>query len=77
MSLQESYRLTDKLLKLSDEQLEIVSEMKEALGGENLLRFVKVETEEVFEAAYLSLGVTQLTLQNTWHVFSSLLPLLQ
>jgi hypothetical protein len=72
----ESQALDNKLLPLNDDQLEIVSEIKRAMGGDALLDFVSPEYSIQFEAAYDSLGVAELTMQNAWHIFETLLPLL-
>ena len=75
-NLPESFGLTNRLLPLNDDQLTIVSEIMEAMGGEALLDFVLPEFSVKCEAAYNSLGVAELTMQNAWHVFEALLSLL-
>ncbi|KAF8900677.1 hypothetical protein CPB84DRAFT_1747345 [Gymnopilus junonius] len=70
------YGLKNMLLPLNDEQLEVVAEIKEALGGEALLEFVPPEWSTKFEQAFLSLGVVDFNMQNAWHIFEALLPLL-
>jgi len=46
------------------------------MGGDALLDFVPREYSTKFEMAYDSLGVAELTMQNAWHIFEALLPLL-
>lgn len=75
-NLPESFGLTNRLLPLNDDQLTIVSEIMEAMGGEALLDFVPPEFSVKCEAAYNSLGVAELTMQNAWRVFEALLSLL-
>jgi len=52
-----------------------LSRQKQAIGGPSLLEFVTSEFAEQAEAAYEALGVTKLTMENVWHVFSDLLPM--
>lgn len=75
-SMPESFGLVNKLLPLDDNQLKIVSEIKEAMGGDALLDFVPPAQSAQFEAAYNSLGIVELTMENAWHVFEALLLLL-
>jgi len=72
----ENYGLKNCLFPLTEEQVAIVREIKEAMGGEKLIAFVSEEFDACAEAAYLSLEVLDLTFSNVWHVFQSLLILL-
>lgn len=72
--LPQNFGLVDKLLPLNDDQLKIVSEIKEFMGGDALLAFASPEFSEKAEIAYQSLGVTELTIHNAWHIFEALLP---
>ena len=72
----EDHSLMNCLLPLNDDQLAIVSEIKEAMGGDALLDFVPPECAKKFEIAYNSLGVAEPTMQNAWRIFEALLPLL-
>lgn len=56
--------------------VEDVRQMKEELGGEELLAFTTSEFAARAEVAYDSLKVTKLTMQNIWVVFTAMLPLL-
>jgi hypothetical protein len=62
------------LLPLDDRQLDIVREIKQEMEGLRPLAFVSDDFDESAQAAYLKLGVTKLTFDNAWHVFSTLLP---
>ena len=73
--LPENFGLSNKLLPLNINQLKIVAEIKEFMGGEALLAFVSPEFSAEVELAYNSLGVGELTIQNAWHIFEALLPL--
>ena len=64
------------LLELNEEQLKIVEEIKQAMGGDSLFDFVSKDYSEAAEEAYAALGVQELTFENVWHVFESLLSLL-
>ncbi|KAH7904483.1 hypothetical protein BJ138DRAFT_1019103 [Hygrophoropsis aurantiaca] len=55
---------------------QIVAQLMEEIGGEDLIRFVSVEYAAHAQAIYNSLGFTSLTLHNVWAVFSSMLPLM-
>ena len=66
----EDHSLTNCLLPLNEDQI------KDAMGGDALLDFVPPEHAMKFESAYNSLGVAELTMQNAWHIFEALLPLL-
>ncbi|PPQ82661.1 hypothetical protein CVT25_007551 [Psilocybe cyanescens] len=75
-ALHAEFGLTNELLRLNDGQLAIVSELKDAIGGEALIAFATPEFSARAEEAYSSLGVKDLSIQNAWHVFETLLPLL-
>ncbi|KAG6915401.1 hypothetical protein DXG01_011655 [Tephrocybe rancida] len=55
--------------------MNLVRELKEALGGKALLNFVSNEFAETCQAAYDSLHVEDLMLENVWYVFKDMLPL--
>ena len=74
-ALPSNYQLTNCLLLLNDEQLQLVEELKEALGGSALLDFVAPESAARFEAALDTLSIQKLKMTNAWSVFSALLPL--
>jgi len=70
------FGLKNALLELDEEQLKIVEEIKQAMGGDSLFDFVSKDYSEAAEEAYVALGVQELTFENVWHVFESLLSLL-
>ncbi|KAJ7075958.1 hypothetical protein B0H15DRAFT_805904 [Mycena belliarum] len=55
--------------------VEVVEQMKEDMGGDALIAFSTPEFAERALAAYDSLGIQNLTLQNAWSVFEAMLPL--
>lgn len=56
--------------------VEVIREIKEAMGGDSLLDFVTPEFAAQCQAAYDTLGISELTLENVWTVFVALYPLL-
>lgn len=56
--------------------VEVVREIKEAMGGDELLAFTSAEFEQRAQVVYDSLDIPELTFENVWHVFSVMLPLL-
>ena len=73
--LPQNFSLVDKLLPLNDDQLNIVYEIKEFMGGDALLAFASPKFSEKTESVYKSLDVTELTIHDGWHIFEALLPL--
>ena len=57
------------------EDLGAIAELKENLGGEALLAFLTMEFAVCAQNAYNSLGITNLTFENVWNVFTVMLPL--
>lgn len=55
---------------------DVVHELKEAMGGDQILEFVSREFSERAEVAYNSLEVMNLTIENVWYIFGELYPLL-
>ena len=53
----------------------VVREIKEAMGGDSLLEFTTPEFTARVQKAYDTLGVSKLSLANVWHIFQSLYPL--
>ena len=49
----------------------------EDLGGEDLVLFVSREYAAKASAICDTLGLRDMNLQNAWHVFSAMLPLIQ
>jgi hypothetical protein len=71
-ALHEDYGSTNCLQTVD---LNVVRALKEALGGEGLVRFVSEEFAAHCKDVFHSLHVSELTLQNVWSVFLSMLPL--
>ena len=74
-SMLEKYGLTDKLLRLNEDQLRIVAEIKTAMGGDDLIAFVTRDFSTRADAIFATLGVEKLTMENAWAVFECMLPL--
>jgi hypothetical protein len=68
-SLPESWGGRNCLLKVD---MTIIGELKEAMGGDEILDFVSKEFSERAQAAYDSLGVDDLNIENVWYVFGDL-----
>ena len=71
-SLPESWGGRNCLLEVD---LAVIRELKEAMGGDEILEFVGAEFSQRAQAAYDTLGIMDLNLENVWHVFSDLYPL--
>ena len=56
--------------------INLIHELKEAVGGADLIAFVSEEFEQWAEIAFKTLGVKELTPENIWIVFRNMLPLL-
>lgn len=72
-TLPETWGGRDCLLPIED--LDVIREMKKELGGEELLAFSTPEFDAAARTAYDSLGIVELTFDNIWIVFTTLLPL--
>jgi len=53
----------------------VIHEIKDAMGGDSLLEFTTAKFSAQCEATYNSLGISKLTAENVWHVFQALYPL--
>jgi len=53
----------------------VIHELKEAMGGDEILAFVSLEFSEHVQAAYDTLEIVDLNLENVWYVFCDLHPL--
>ena len=71
-SLPESWGGRNCLLEVN---MAVVRELKEAMGGDEILAFVSAEFSERVQAAYDTLEIVDLNLQNVWYVFHDLYPL--
>ena len=76
----EAYGLQNCLQPLTDEQLDIVREIRENLNHNgvkcsDLMAFTSAEFSARAEAAYTTLDLKELNFENVWHVFKTLLPL--
>jgi hypothetical protein len=56
--------------------VDIIREIKVAMGGDSILDFVPAEFSQQAQAAFDFLGISELTYQNVWSVFEAMLPLL-
>lgn len=71
-SLPEKWGGRDCLLPLRPDQLQIVREIKAAMGGDELLEFNTVSFRQRAVAAYDSLHIQKLSFENVWDVFDSM-----
>lgn len=70
-SLPESWGGRNCLLPVD---INVIREMKEALGGDAILEFVPADFAQRAQDAYDTLNIADLTLENVWYVFRDLLP---
>jgi hypothetical protein len=63
----------DCILKIDD--MRVIKEMKEQLGGHDLISFSTCEFAALAQAAYDSLEIIKLTQENVWSIFTAMLPL--
>lgn len=56
--------------------VEVIREIKQAMGGDELLEFTTREYRQKAQAVYDSLHIKNLTLDNAWDVFNAMLPLM-
>jgi len=73
MSLHEDYN-AENCLQLVDR--DIVKNLMEEIGGEDLIHFVDPEYSTAAQLTFDNLGFTILTFENVWQVFSAMLPLM-
>jgi hypothetical protein len=52
----------------------VVQHLMEEIGGEELIRFVSVEYAARAQLVFNTLGVSKLTFENIWEVFSTMIP---
>ena len=71
-SMPETWGGRNCLLKLSPEQLDIVREIKAAMGGDELLEFNSRGFREKAIAIYDSLNIVDLNFTNVWHIFRAM-----
>jgi len=65
----------NSLLPLPEEELELIAQLMEDIGGEELLEFVPHPFAERCEDAFDSLNLTVFDFTNVWTIFEALLPL--
>ncbi|KAH9921377.1 hypothetical protein B0H21DRAFT_701632 [Amylocystis lapponica] len=53
----------------------VIREIKDVMGGDNILEFVSAEFSARAQAAFDTLNVANITFENVWHVFSAMYPL--
>ena len=68
-ALPEVWHGIDCLLPLRDDQLAVVSQIKQEMGGDEILQFNSAEYRQYAESVYQELGISELTFDNVWHVF--------
>ncbi|KAK2464499.1 hypothetical protein APHAL10511_003478 [Amanita phalloides] len=73
-SLPESWDGTNCLLKIDD--LSLIREMKDQLGGKQLLEFSLPEFDHSAQTVYDNLHVSSLTFGSVWNIFGGMLPIL-
>jgi hypothetical protein len=71
-SLPESWGGRNCLLPVN---VDVIREIKAAMGGDAILNFVSDEFAARAQVAYDSLHISELTLANIWQVFTAMLPL--
>ena len=71
-SLPESWGGRDCLLPVD---VKVIQDIKAAMGGDSILDFVAPEFSEVAQAAFDTLGITDLSPENVWHIFRALYPI--
>lgn len=52
----------------------VVRNLMEKIGGEELIRFVSIDYAAHAQAVFNTLGVSKLTFDNIWEVFSTMIP---
>lgn len=72
-SLPQSWGGRDCLLPVD---CEVIRQIKEEMGGDDILAFVDHEYAARAEVAYSSLGIADLNFNNVWSVFSAMLEIL-
>jgi hypothetical protein len=75
-SLPEAWNRRNCLLKIEDSDLSIIKDLKEELGGDELVSFSTPEFSVHALEAFNSLDLCDLTFKNVWFVFVAMLPLL-
>ena len=63
----------DCILKIDD--MRVIKEMKEQLGGHDLISFSTREFAAHAQAAFDSLKIIKLSQENVWSIFTAMLPL--
>ena len=82
MSRAEAFTLPERwggrncLLPLRPDQVDVVKEIMEAMGGEELIQFNSKEYRIRAQQAYDTLTISKLSFQNVWHVFRAMRDLL-
>ena len=55
--------------------VDVIREIKAKMGGDALLEFTSAEFSAHAQAAYDTLDITNLTIENVWNVFQAVYPL--
>ncbi|KAG1871660.1 hypothetical protein F4604DRAFT_1881097 [Suillus subluteus] len=61
---------------LQEVDCEVVRQLMESIGGEDLIRFVSVKYENHAQTIFMNLGFKELSFHNVWNIFSAMLPLI-
>jgi hypothetical protein len=72
-SLAQEYGGVDCLQKVDKD---VVKDLMEELGGKDLMEFVSEEYADHAKEVFDTTGITQVTFENVWKVFSIMLPLI-
>ncbi|KAG6808530.1 hypothetical protein H0H92_003824 [Tricholoma furcatifolium] len=67
----------DCLLPISEDQINVLRETQEMLGGAELLSFCTTDYAACAQAVYDGLNITELSFANVWFIFEAMLPALQ
>jgi hypothetical protein len=61
---------------LLEVDVDVIHQIKEEMGGDQLLEFVSPDFSQRAQTAYDSLNIQDLSMENIWFVFRDMLPLL-
>lgn len=73
MSLYEDYGIENHLEPVDRD---VICQLMEELGGKDLICFMLEEYSAKAQVVFNSLRIQDLTLQNIWHSFQAMLPLM-
>lgn len=61
---------------LLEVDMTVIRELKVAMGGDEILEFVSADFSQQAQAAYDTLGINDLNIENVWYVFADLCQLM-